>query len=31
VLQALRDFDVGRASAEEVVAQVKRWQRDLGR
>jgi DNA mismatch repair protein MutS len=31
VLQALRDFDVGRASLEEVVAQVKRWQRDLGR
>jgi DNA mismatch repair protein MutS len=31
VLQALRDFDVGRARPEEVVAQVKRWQRDLGR
>jgi DNA mismatch repair protein MutS len=31
VLQALRDFDVGRASLEEVVAQVRRWQRDLGR
>jgi DNA mismatch repair protein MutS len=29
VLQALREFDVGRATPEEVVAQVRRWQREL--
>jgi DNA mismatch repair protein MutS len=31
VLEALRGFDVGRASPEAVVAQVRRWQRELGR
>jgi DNA mismatch repair ATPase MutS len=30
VLQALRELDVGRATPEEVVAQVRRWQRELG-
>jgi DNA mismatch repair protein MutS len=30
VLQALREFDVNRATPEEVVAAVRRWKRDLG-
>jgi DNA mismatch repair protein MutS len=30
VLQALRDFDVERVSPEEALAQIKRWQRELG-
>jgi DNA mismatch repair protein MutS len=29
VLQAVRDFDVDRASPEEALAQLKRWRRDL--
>jgi DNA mismatch repair ATPase MutS len=29
ILQALRDFDLARATPEEVVAAVRRWKRDL--
>jgi DNA mismatch repair protein MutS len=29
VLQELRDFDLGKATPEEIVARVRRWQRDL--
>jgi hypothetical protein len=31
VLEALRGYEVGCASPEEVAEQVKRWQRELGR
>jgi hypothetical protein len=29
LLQAMRDFDLSRATPEEVVAAVRRWKRDL--
>jgi hypothetical protein len=29
-LQAVRELDLEKATPEEIVAQVRRWQRDLG-